>query len=195
MEGVKATDRFLSSFDVGHIEPTALLFQIGYLTIKGFENSPAGLVYNLSYPNKEVRIVLHDHLLVYYTGGENEVDFAKIEVREALKEGDVKRVERILRGLFSSIPYEWYRKNNLSEYEGYYASVVYSFLRGAGFELVAEDYTSRDRIDLTILKEDKVYVKEFKVVEREWPEPKAIYQLKVKGYLMKNIKTGQRRYT
>ncbi|MEN3039532.1 MAG: AAA family ATPase [Candidatus Kryptonium sp.] len=182
MEGLKATDRLLSSFDVGHIEPTALLFQTGYLTIKNYEKSPMGVIYHLTYPNKEVKIALHDHLLVYYIGGESEVDFAKIEVREVLKKGDVKEIERILKGLFSSIPYEWYRKNNLSEYEGYYASVVYSFLRGAGLELVAEDYTSKGRIDLTILYDDKAYVMEFKVVESEGQEPKAINQLKEKGY-------------
>jgi len=85
-----------------------------------------------------------------------------------------------LRSLFASIPYEWYRKNNLSEYEGYYASVVYSFLAGTGLEVVAEEYTSKGRIDLVVRVEGKVYIIEFKVMEGD--KANAFEELKRKGY-------------
>jgi len=62
--------------------------------------------------------------------------------------------------------------------------VVYSFLAGAGFELIPEDITSKGRIDLTIIFERKCYLLEFKVVEMEG-EGKALERLKEKGYVEK----------
>ncbi|MEN3039531.1 MAG: PD-(D/E)XK nuclease domain-containing protein, partial [Candidatus Kryptonium sp.] len=47
------------------------------------------------------------------------------------------------------------------------------------------DYTSKGRIDLTILYDDKAYVMEFKVIESEGAEPKAIKQLREKRYFEK----------
>ncbi|MEM1672954.1 MAG: PD-(D/E)XK nuclease domain-containing protein [Nanopusillaceae archaeon] len=105
-------------------------------------------------------------------------------MRKALESGEVKEVGDILKALFSGIPFDWYRKHNLSEYEGYYASVVYSFLQGVGFDLVAEDVTSKGRIDLAIKVGDRVYIVEFKVVEREGEES-ALQVLKARGYAEK----------
>ncbi|MCS7150182.1 MAG: hypothetical protein RMI93_05535 [Caldimicrobium sp.] len=95
------------------------------------------------------------YFLNFTTQKRSEVTKNQIAVREALGEGDVAKLEVIFKSLFKSISYEWDRKNNFSDYEEYYASGVYSSLRGAGLELVAEDYTSRDRIGLAILYEDK----------------------------------------
>ncbi|MEM1672955.1 MAG: AAA family ATPase [Archaeoglobaceae archaeon] len=67
MEEFVVSERLLGSFDVDFIEPEILLFQAGYLTIKGVEDSPKGPVYYLGYPNKEVRVALNEYLVSYYT--------------------------------------------------------------------------------------------------------------------------------
>ncbi|MEM1668807.1 MAG: PD-(D/E)XK nuclease domain-containing protein, partial [Thermofilaceae archaeon] len=193
MEGFRATERLLGSFDVDHIEPETLLFQAGYLTVKRCESTLRGVVYHLSYPNKEVKVSLNEHLFAYFTrmrGAEEEEIRSRLE--EVLRQGRVEEFKEILRSLFASIPYEWYRKNNLSEYEGYYASVVYSFLAGTGLEMVAEEYTSKGRVDLVVRVDEKVYVIEFKVMEGG--KAKALEELKRKGYVEKYRGQGREVY-
>ncbi|BAU23108.1 hypothetical protein THC_0716 [Caldimicrobium thiodismutans] len=90
-----------------------------------------------------------------------------------------------MRGLYAGIPHDWFRKNELSRYEGYYASCFYAFLCGSGLEVIPEDITNKGQIDLTVLYRDRVYLFEFKVVEGEGGEGgegKALVQLKEKGY-------------
>jgi hypothetical protein len=176
-----ASERLLGSFDVDFIEPENLLFQTGYLTIKRYQTSRRGFVYYLGYPNKEVEISLNDYIASYLTQAPVAKERLAGKLEECLRRGDLEGFKEVLRSLFASIPYEWYRKNEIAGYEGYYASVVYSFLAGAGLDLIAEDYTSRGRIDLTILYDERCYVVEFKVVELE-PEGKALKVLLEKGY-------------
>ncbi len=180
-----ASERLLGSFDVDFIEPENLLFQTGYLTIKGVEEIPSGYLYYLSYPNKEVRVSLNNYIVDYLTRKGPESARLTLKLTRALREGKVSAFGEVLKALFSGIPYEWYRSNEIAGYEGYYASVVYSFLEGAGFEVIPEDYTSLGRIDLTIIFEERCFIVEFKVVEMEGESPKAIEKLKEKGYHQK----------
>jgi len=180
MEEIIASENLLSSFDVDFIEPEVLLFQAGYLTIRRFEPTLKGPVYYLGYPNKEVRVALNESLVRYYTQQGGSIERLGHRVRKAFDAGKVEEFGEILKNLFASIPYEWYRRNNLSEYEGYYASVVYSFLAGTGLDLVAEDYTSRGRIDLVVRVDEKVYIIEFKVMDGD--KARALEELKKKGY-------------
>jgi len=183
LEEMITGEELISSFDVDFIEPEPLLFQAGYLTVKECEKYPGGVLYHLSYPNKEVRVSLNRTILSYYTNSTRPSRLTR-EVYEALRVGDLSQFGEVLKSLFASIPFDWYRKNNLSEYEGYYGSVVYSFLQGVGFDIVAEDVTSKGRLDLAIRVGEKVYLLEFKVVEREGEES-ALTMLKKRGYAEK----------
>lgn len=194
MEEIIAGEFFLGSFDIERIEPENLLFQTGYLTVKRYEPSPDGLIYFLSYPNKEVKISLNKYISGYLTQDRVEISRLSYNLRQGLKKGEVEAFERAIRSLFSSIPYEWYRKNEVGGYEGYYCSVVYSFLSGAGFDLVAEDYTNKGRIDLTVFYEGRVYVIEFKVVEMGEEKPRALEFLENKGYHEKYIEKSTEIY-
>ncbi|MEM4667435.1 MAG: PD-(D/E)XK nuclease domain-containing protein, partial [Thermofilum sp.] len=156
------------------------LFQAGYLTIRRVETTWKGPIYYLGYPNKEVRVALNESLVRYYTQQGGGVERLGQRVRVAFESGRVDEVGEVLRSLFAGIPYEWYRRSTLSEYEGYYASVVYSFLAGTGLDLVAEEYTSRGRVDLVVRVEGRVYIIEFKVMEGEVGS--AFEELRRKGY-------------
>ena len=50
------------SFEIENMGITSLLFQTGYLTIKGKDVTDDGTIYQLSYPNKEVRESFLKHL-------------------------------------------------------------------------------------------------------------------------------------
>ena len=63
LEDMLSSSELLSAFDVGAIATEALLFQTGYLTIKGSERLGSETLYRLGYPNLEVRQSLNRSLL------------------------------------------------------------------------------------------------------------------------------------
>ena len=186
IEELKVGEEILSNLDIDYIFPENLLFQSGYLTIKEFIRSGSKNVYVLTYPNLEVRMSFNDSFLTYLTPDPVKKDGAEIELIEALEKAEVEKVKDILYSFFASIPADWYRKNQLQDYEGYYASVIYALFNGAGLKTVAEDTTNMGRIDLSVIWEGKVYIVEFKVVE-EKPEGKALHQIKERRYFEKYV--------
>ncbi|WP_320041056.1 hypothetical protein [uncultured Desulfobacter sp.] len=56
LERIKITDAFMGRFDIDYIEPSPLLFQTGYLTIKQLSSYPGGVYYTLGFPNHGVKI-------------------------------------------------------------------------------------------------------------------------------------------
>lgn len=151
--------------DVDFIEPENLLLQTGYLTIKSYDEIPTGYLYHLTYLNKEVKVLLNRYFCNFLTQPSSETVRQTNELYKAIKKAEISKLYDILKTLFESIPYEWHRKNEIANYEGYYSSVVYSFFAGAGFEMIAENYTSKGRIDLSLFYEKKCFMIEFKVVE------------------------------
>jgi len=95
--------------------------------------------------------------------------------------------------LFASLPYNSYVKNDIQNYEGYYANVIYAYLAGLGIEFISEDVTNLGRIDLTIATPDmsQVYVLEFKVVDNKNQNGKALEQIKEKKYYEKYLNVAK----
>jgi len=178
---LRVGEELIGSFDVDRINPENLLFQTGYLTIVDKEAELGTIVYTLSFPNKEVEISFNNSLLNYLVQDYYKKEENKSALREAVRKNDIDGVRRIFQGFFSSIPHDWYRRNEIYKYEGYYASVVYAYFSASGFDVVVEDATSVGKIDMTVLYGDRVYIMEFKVVELEG-EGKAISQLKERRY-------------
>ena len=78
-------------------------------------------------------------------------------------------------------PYAWHTRNDIARYEGYYASVFYSYFAGAGLDIVVEDNTSLGRVDMAVRFNRCVYLVEFKVVDSA-PVGTAMAQLEAMGY-------------
>ena len=190
---LRVGEELIGSFDVDRINPENLLFQTGYLTIVDKEAELGTIVYTLSFPNKEVEISFNNSLLNYLVQDYYKKEENKSALREAVRKNDIDGVRRIFQGFFSSIPHDWYRRNEIYKYEGYYASVVYAYFSASGFDVVVEDATSVGKIDMTVLYGDRVYVMEFKVVELEG-EGKAITQLKGKRYWEKYADNARKIY-
>ena len=93
--------------------------------------------------------------------------------------------------IFASIPYNNFAKNNMQNYEGFYASVVYVYLQSLGLDIVGEDVTNKGRIDLTLKMADVIYILEFKV---DGKEGDAMKQLKTKNYHQKYLSDGKEIY-
>ena len=159
------SDELLSTFDVDHIATEALLFQTGYLTIVRPEPRGGEMFYRLGYPNQEVRQSLNRSLLNYLTGDASRRAAHSAQLYDLLEANDFAGLETLFHAFFASIPYEWYTNNDIAGYEGYYASVFYSYFAGLGLDVRVEDSSSHGRLDMAVLFNDNIYLFEFKVVE------------------------------
>ena len=181
----------LSSFDVDHIEPEALLFQAGYLTVlQSSQPLPGQWVYTLGYPNREVASSLNAALLGGFGAPERSSFDARLKLIDLLKSKNLPALKDLFHAFYASIPHDWYRKNELAKFEGYYASIFYSYFAALGLDIRLEDTTNKGRIDMAVLFEGQVFLFEFKVVELT-PEGRALQQIKDKGYADKYRARGE----
>jgi len=191
LENMEVGDEILSNLDVDNIRVENLLFQSGYLTIKDFKEKYG--IYTLSYPNLEVRKSFNSYFLTYIIEDISAKYKTDIGLIKAFENKQVEKLKDILHRFFASIPHDWYRKNNIDSYEGFYASIVYALFNGAGLNVIAEDNTNKGQIDLSVFNQDSVYIVEFKVVEDK-EEPSALKQIKEKKYYEKYIGKYQEIY-
>ena len=190
LEAMVGSDELLSAFDVDHIATEALLFQTGYLTIHRSEPRGGRMFYRLGYPNQEVRQSLNESLLRRLTGDAPRRVEHSARLYDLLLADDFEGLEALFTAFFAGIPYEWHVKNDIAAYEGYYASVFYSYFAGLGLDVVVEDSSSHGRLDMAVRFNGQVYLFEFKVVELA-PEGAAMAQLRAKGYADKYRGRGE----
>ena len=175
----------LSTFDVELISNEALLFQTGYLTISRVEEPlPNYWIYVLGYPNHEVESSLNSALLGAFGLNKQLALQNRLHLIPLLKNNDFSKMQNLFTAFFASIPHDWYRNNPIAQYEGYYASVFYSYFAALGLEIILEDTTNHGRIDMTVKFNEQIYMFEFKVVEFV-PEGKALQQLIDRNYAAK----------
>ncbi|MDI6794278.1 MAG: AAA family ATPase, partial [bacterium] len=193
LEEIRAGESLIGAFDVDFIEPAALLFQTGYLTIKDKRQIGAKIEYELTYPNLEVKSSLNDYLLFYLNKDAQTKENTQSRVYSAIENLDFELLRDTFFRLFASIPYQWYIKNELDKYEGYYASIFYAVFASLGYDLEVEESTNRGRIDMAIKTDKAVIIFEFKVVEgeREREQNTALEQIKNKKYYEKYLSSGK----
>ena len=184
------SDELLSTFDVDAIATEALLFQTGYLTITEEEDLGGERLYRLGYPNREVRQSLNRSLLRYLVQDATRQMANSIQLYRLLEANDFTGLKTLFHAFFASIPYEWYSNNDIANYEGYYASVFYSYFAGLGLDIKVEDSSSHGRLDMAVLFNGTVYLFELKVVEMA-SEGAAMAQLQERRYADKYRALGQ----
>jgi len=183
LENLKTDKTLVNTFDIENIQLESLLFQAGYLTIDKVTETAFGIEYELKVPNKEVQVSLNA-LFIRYLTGEVKYDIRK-GIYYSLESENLEEFKNTLYNLFASIPYNNYTNNEISKYEGYWASLVYCYLAGSGLKIIAEDVTNKGRIDLSIIFDDKVYIIEFKVAQKTDSFLSALEQIKEKRYYEK----------
>ena len=185
-----ATEDLLSVFDVGRIGTEALMFQTGYLTITGEEELGGKPLYRLGYPNREVRQSLNEQLLGYLVRDAGQQTDNSIRLARLLETHDCAGLQELFHAFFASIPYEWYTNNHIADYEGFYASVFYSYFAALGYEVAVEESSSHGRLDMAVRTGGHVYLFEFKVVEMA-PPGSALAQLRERRYADKYRDRGE----
>jgi hypothetical protein len=186
LEHLEVTEEILESFEVERINPVTLLFQSGYLTIDHTFIRRHRSMFALKIPNMEVRLTLNDHFINAYTEIVNEKSAIQDRLYEYMCNGDLESTVKAVKRLFAGIPWRNFTNNDLANFEGYYASVLYAFLSSLNARIIPEDITNYGQVDLTAILGDHIYVMEIKVVDGEKvKENLALKQIRKCNYAQK----------
>ena len=171
----QTTSDVLGSVDTMKDNPVPILYQSGYLTIKGYD-ARFGL-YRLGFPNEEVEKGFMSFLLPYYAPIRKSESIFRISqfVRD-VESGNVGSFMRRLQSFFADTPYELAR-----DLELHYQNVLFIVFKLMGFFTQVEYHTSRGRIDLVLQTEKYIYVMEFKL---EGTAEGALRQIEERNYAL-----------
>ena len=192
LEHLVISENQLSNFDIENIPLITLLFQTGYLTIANATKIGTQHAYVLRYPNLEVKASLNNSLLELGVDSIDKNEYS-YKLSTALNENNFAQLKAIFSAHFAAIPNDWYRNNYIASYEGFYASVVYSYFAALGYDLIAEDVTNHGKIDLTIKMPDKILIIEFKL-NKYGNASEALAQIRSKGYASKYLAENKEIY-
>ena len=173
---LSVTDADLAAYEPERLKPVTLLFQTGYLTIKGFEQVGGLRRYYLKFPNLEVESSFLTDLSALYIGSDNSGS-ANIaaEVVKSLRARDPERFVEMFRQFFAAIPYDLTDRQNEQSWQ----AIMYAVLRLIGVNAGGEVKTHKGRIDLTVETATDAYIIE---VKRDSTAKKAIEQIQDKSY-------------
>ena len=159
-----------------------LLFQSGYLTIRKYLAEEQ--IYQLGYPNEEVRFGFLQELLPLYVNiRRDEVRATVLKLYRALRSGDMAeamaQISTILAGIIYGNTPSTEKGRPLREQ--YYQSVLYAVFRLLGIHAQAEVVCATGRIDMLVMTREHVYIFEFKV-NTQGTAQDAIDQIKDREY-------------
>ncbi len=165
----------LNSVDSQSTNPIPVIYQSGYLTIKGY--NPRFKMYSLGFPNAEVEDGFMKFLLPYYASISNtQSSFYIANFVEEVETGKVDDFLKRLSSLFADTPYELEK-----DLENHYQNVLFIVTKLMGFYVKAEYHTSEGRIDLVLQTNDYTYVMEFKL---DGTAEEALAQINDKNYAL-----------
>ena len=154
----------------------ALLFQTGYLTIKGYDSSRKR--FTLGIPNEEVKEGLNRLFLKDFLYPHNETGDAWINrLTDCIETGKPDDFLENLRSFFSGVPFDLSKGNK----EVYFHNAFYILCNLIGLYVKAEYHTSFGSIDIVMETKDYVYVMELKL---DKSAQEALNQIENKEYAL-----------
>ena len=129
---------------------TPLLYQSGYLTIKGYDKFSK--LYTLDLPNKEIKVGLFESLLPNYLEGmfAQNGDVAIAQMSVLIRQDNMDGALQLLQTFLGTVPY-----CNVTNYEGHYQQMLYIiFSLLTGYVVDVEVHTPKGRLDIVMLTED-----------------------------------------
>jgi hypothetical protein len=164
----------ISDYRIESKDPMPLLYQTGYLTIKGYKDYIDSYV--LGFPNEEVKYGFLNALLPIYVSQWADRDFSISQFTEDLWAGNVDGFTTRLGAFFASIPNELENKT-----EKHYQTIFYLLFTMMGQYVQSEVRTSIGNADAVVKTPDTVFVFEFKLAENATAEA-ALKQIDDKSY-------------
>ena len=165
----------LNSIDSESTNPIPVIYQSGYLTIKGYDERFG--MYRLGFPNREVEEGFIRFLLPFYTNvSKVETPFAIQKFVREVESGDYNSFFRRLQSFFADTTYEVIREQEL-----HYENVLFIIFKLIGFYTQVEYNTNDGRIDLVLRTDKFIYIMEFKL---EGTAEEALQQINDKHYAL-----------
>jgi len=153
----ETTADVLGNVDTIDQSPIPLLYQSGYLTVKGYDEE--FLMYTLGFPNQEVERAFTRFLIPYYTplrSSQGQLFVANF-VKD-VRAGRVREFLQRLESLFASGDYQI-----AGDAELYFQNACWVIFKMIGFYTEVERHTSDGRMDMLIQTQDYIYILEFKL--------------------------------
>jgi hypothetical protein len=184
-EGMVVSEESLTNYRADRGNVTPLLYQSGYLTIKGSDQR-SGL-YTLGFPNEEVEHGFLNELLPLYSPWiKDDQGFFIYKFIDDLQKDDVDAFMNRLKAFFADVPYELNDKT-----EKHYQALFYLVFRLMGQFARAEVRSSAGRADTVVITDTAVYVFEFKLSGNGTVDD-ALKQIDDKGYLVPYSVSGRK---
>ena len=175
----------LNSIDSMSCNPIPVIYQSGYLTIKGYDKEFG--IYRLGFPNKEVENGFIKYLLPFYTPvTEQESSFIITSFVMDIRQGNVDSFMQRLQSMFADTDYKIVGKMEL-----YFQNAMYLVFKMMGFYTDVERTTSNGRIDVVLQAKDYIYVMELKL---DGSADEALRQIEEKGYALPFAKDSRKLY-
>lgn len=145
----------IRSVGIENINPVALMFQTGYLTIDCYDARRGRYV--LRFPNTEVRLGFAKSLYPIYVSqsGLPNSPFSIFKFQDDLYYGHPESFMKRLRTLLKDLPYD-------DHHESTYRSIVWLLCTLSGTPNNTEHHCYRGRSDIEIMTSDYIYIFEFK---------------------------------
>ena len=163
---------------------TPLLYQSGYITIKGYDKMSQ--LFTLDLPNKEIKVGLFESLLPYYLEGmyAEEGDVAIAQMSVLIRQGNMDGALRLFQEFLGTVPY-----CNNTNYEGHYQQVLFIiFTLLTHFVVDVEVHTPNGRVDVVMETEDTLYLIELKLNKSAQA---AMQQINLKQYDQRFARCGK----
>lgn len=168
----------LAGLDLRNANPTALLYQTGYLTIAEYDRDSDTVL--LKIPNEEVKKGLFNDMLPFYTTGRcGKTERTVFALIDHIRRGSPDQFMKNLTSYFALIPYDLKMEN-----ENNFQNALYILLTLIGVNTKAEVHTSDGRIDLVIETPKYIYIIELKY---DSTAEEALRQIDEKQYAAKFI--------
>ncbi len=179
-ENLVVKENIFSTYELERLNPSALLFQTGYLTIKDYDFETNEYV--LSYPNKEVKYSFLE--ILYRSYADDNGDSLYLKIGRCLRAGDVEGFIEVAKTIFAGISYSVGSKIN----EANFHTLFYLMINAGGTPADMELLTCEGRIDMVVEMKDKIYIVEFKC---NLSAEQAIEQIKEKNYAHRFLSKGK----
>ena len=163
---------------------TPLLYQSGYITIKGYDKMSQ--LFTLDLPNKEIKVGLFENLLPNYLEGmyAEEGDVAIAQMSVLIRQGDMDGALSLLQEFLGTVPY-----CNNTNYEGHYQQMLFIiFTLLTHFVVDVEVHTPNGRVDIVMLTQDTLYLMELKLNK---DAQTAMQQINLKQYDQRFARCGK----
>ena len=169
-------EQVLNSIDSESTNPIPVIYQSGYLTIKGWKRNTDRFL--LDFPNNEVKNSFLSELARSYfkSSKGSSVGTWIIRLQDALEEGGAEELGKLLRSFLAGIPYTLHEKEPERHFQ-YTLYLIFKLLNGEIVE--AEKEQSQGRVDCIVETRNYIYIFEFKL---DGSAEEALEQIEERGY-------------